>query len=151
MICISGIPGTGKSTLCRKLNEIGIKCISANDEAARLDCISGDEVDVDLLRSRMDRINIVEGHYSHLLDCDAVIILTAPEATIRKRLTERGYSEAKIDDNIESMLAGTIYYEALDRMPASRIFIIDTGSADENSVLTEAERIISQMKANNKS
>ena len=151
MICITGIPGAGKSTLCRNLSEYGIKCTAANDEAELLGCISGEDVDVDLLRGRLNGIDIVEGHYSQLLDCEAVIIMKASENTIRRRLTEKGYSREKIDENIDSMFSGTIYYEALDRLPANRIFTLDSDTGDEKSVLEEAVKIISRITANNKS
>ncbi|MHB1708425.1 MAG: AAA family ATPase [Thermoplasmataceae archaeon] len=151
MICITGIPGTGKSTLCLSLNRNGMTCRSANDEAQRLGCVSGDVVDTDRLRTAIDGVNIIEGHYTHLLDCEGVIILTASEETVRKRLLERGYSREKVQENIDVMLSDSIYYEALDRLPAGRIFTVSTDSESEMAVLDRVMGIISLIRGNNKS
>jgi adenylate kinase len=151
MICITGIPGTGKSTLCLNLNRNGVSCVSANDEAQRLGCVSGDVVDTDRLRWAINGVNIIEGHYTHLLDCECVIILTASEETIRKRLLERSYSQAKVEENIGALLSGSIYNEALDRLPAGRIFSVSTDGATEEDVLSRVMAIISLMRGKNKS
>ena len=151
MICITGIPGTGKSTLCLNLNRNGVTCRPANDEAQRLGCVSGDVVDTDRLRGAINGVNIIEGHYTHLLDCECVIILTGSEETIRKRLLDRGYSREKIEENIEVMLSGSIYYEALDRLPGGRIFTVNTDSENEEAVLARVMTIISLIRGNNKS
>ncbi len=151
MICITGIPGTGKSTLCLNLNRNGVTCRPANDEAQRLGCVSGDVVDTDRLRGAINGVNIIEGHYTHLLDCECVIILTGSEETIRKRLLDRGYSREKIEENIDVMLSGSIYYEALDRLRAGRIFTVSTDSENEGAVLARVMSIISLIRGNNKS
>ena len=151
MICITGIPGTGKSTLCLNLNRNGATCRSANDEAQRLGCVSGDVVDTDRLRAAINGVNIIEGHYTHLLDCECAIILTASEETIRKRLLDRGYSREKVEENIGVMLSDSIYYEALDRLPAGRIFTVSTDGENEGAVLSRVMEIISLIRGNNKS
>ena len=151
MICITGIPGTGKSTLCLNLNRNGVTCRPANDEAQRRGCVSGDVVDTDRLRGAINGVNIIEGHYTHLLDCECVIILTGSEETIRKRLLDRGYSREKIEENIDVMLSDSIYYEALDRLPAGRIFTVSTDSKNEGAVLARVMSIISLIRGNNKS
>ena len=151
MICITGIPGTGKSTLCLNLNRNGVTCRSANDEAQRLGCVSSDVVDTDRLRAAIEGVDIIEGHYTHLLDCEGVIILTASEETIRKRLLDRGYSLEKLEENIGVMLSDSIYYETLDRLPAGRIFTVSTDGENEEAVLARVMAIISLIRGNNKS
>ncbi|MCL5679169.1 MAG: AAA family ATPase [Candidatus Thermoplasmatota archaeon] len=151
MICITGIPGTGKSTLCLNLNRNAATCRSANDEAQRLDCVSGDVVDIGRLRAAINGVSIIEGHYTHLLDCECAIILTASEETIRKRLLDRGYSREKVEENIGAMLSDSIYYEALDRLPAGRIFKVSTDGENEGAVLARVMEIISLVRGNNKS
>lgn len=148
MICLTGIPGTGKTTICKMLDEKGIRCVSADSIAEQLECKEGDEVDIDCLRSKMIPSDIVvESHYSHLLKCDFIIILEAPESIIEERLAKRGYSEVKIRGNIDTQLSGSIYSEALDNLPATRIVRIDCSGKDINEVFTG---VLSEMIVFNK-
>ncbi|KAA8923463.1 adenylate kinase family protein [Thermoplasma sp.] len=127
LICISGIPGTGKSTVCSIIGNMGYLCVEGNTLAARYGCLSGDEVDVDCLSDGLLRdgfSGIVAAHYSHLLPCDIVVILEADEAVLRKRMAERAYPPEKIQENLDAQRSDIIYSESLDRLPATRIFRI---------------------------
>ncbi|AAT43961.1 AAA family ATPase [Picrophilus oshimae] len=75
MICITGIPATGKTTICGMLNEHGIKCVSLNDVARDLNIIENEYIDIDELKKHKIDADVIESHYSHLLNCDLVIIL----------------------------------------------------------------------------
>lgn len=124
MWCVTGIPGSGKSTMCKLLNERGIRCINALDFPGSNKCRESDEVDIDCLRraiSGKESDSVVEGHFSHLLDCDSVIILERDEEAIGKTLEARRYSPAKIRENMDVMRSDVIYREALERLPAGRI------------------------------
>lgn len=145
MISLTGVPATGKSTVSAILAGEGYRVCRAVDIAREAGCISGEDVDIECLREKgkFRDCDIVEGHYSHLLPCEAVIILQADTEILRKRMEERGYSSAKISGNIDAQLAGTIYFDALDRMPSSRIFIIDTTSMEPGEVAGEIRRIFS--------
>lgn len=139
MICISGIPGSGKSTVSEILSARGFRICDAAVIAENTGCRDGDEVDIDCLRERGDFRNCdaVQGHYSHLLSCDSVFILTADEETLRSRLKKRGYAESKIEENLDAQMAGITYYESLERLPATRIHFIDTsGSRPEETART---------------
>ncbi len=143
LICISGIPGTGKSTICNLLNDLGYTCVEGNALAVKYGCLSGDEVDVDCLSDRMRSDNfkgIVAAHYAHLLPCNIVIILEADESALRQRMMDRGYSPEKIDENLDAQRSDTIYAESLERLPANRIFRIR--NADLNVALSDILRII---------
>ena len=51
---------------------------------------------------------IIDGHLSHFLDVDAIIVLRCDPVKLRARLESRGYSEAKINANVEwELIAGT--------------------------------------------
>ena len=124
MIALTGIPCTGKTTLCEDLAKEGFECVSA--DVAFSDCISSGEADSDCMRSRdvpMD--SIVESHYSHLLDCRAAIILENDEDTLKERMMARGYPDAKIAENLEVQRSETIRFEALETVPSGRIFTVN--------------------------
>ena len=51
---------------------------------------------------------IIDGHLSHFLDVDAIIVLRCAPAKLRARLESRGYDEAKVNANVEwELIAGT--------------------------------------------
>ncbi len=138
-VCISGVPGTGKTTICDILSDRGYSCKHLDVVAASAGCLHGDEVDIERLNSQRIEAFAVEGHYAHLLDCRLVIILECGEIDLRKRLLSRGYPKSKIDENVDVQLSGILYFEALDRLPAGRILRIDTCSMGADEVV---ERII---------
>lgn len=142
MICLTGVPGTGKSTLGSILAEAGFKVCDAASVAIDSGCISGDEVDIQCLLQRGDfsRCDIVQSHFSHLLSCEHIVILETDPDVLKKRLKDRGYSESKIMENTEAQISGTIYYESLDRVPSGRITRIDTTACSPES---SADTVIS--------
>jgi adenylate kinase len=143
MICITGIPGTGKTTICKMLNDYGIECLSLNKIALDYGAIKGDAVDVDMLAEKSIKADVVESHYSHLLACRYVIILEDSEEKLRERMIRRGYPEAKIDENLDAQRCGVIYYEAADRLPVNRIFVVRENSRSIDEVFNEVLNIIS--------
>ncbi len=145
LICITGIPGTGKTSLCRMLNLNGIKCTGLNRIAERSGLIFNGVVDVDRLATVHIESDIVESHYSHFMNCSHVIILVEDEDVLRRRMELRGYSKEKIDENLDAQRAHTIYYEALDRLPAGHIFIIEEKSRDLESVFCDITSILSKI------
>lgn len=136
MICITGVPGTGKSTVSDILRNRGYSVADGNRISEDAGCTEDGVVDIDCLiqRASFDSLDAVESHFSHLLNCRSVVILEAGEDILRQRLGERGYEQEKILENVEAGLSGMIYSEALDRTPASRIFRIDTTITDPEEV-----------------
>ena len=119
IIAITGTPGVGKTTIVELLSDANFTILSVKDLAKQYGC-EGDfdeatqSIDIDIHKlaeqfeadSKVD--TIVDGHLSHLLDVDAVIILRCKPSLLRERLTKRGYSEQKITANVEwEMIAGT--------------------------------------------
>ena len=50
---------------------------------------------------------MVDGHLSHFLDVDAIVVLRCSPSVLSQRLTQRGYGEAKVCANVEwEMTAG---------------------------------------------
>ncbi len=66
---------------------------------------------------------------SHIISSsDAVIILSCKEEIVRLRLEERGYDLSKINENLDAQRSEVIYSEAMERLPANRIMVIDCSS-----------------------
>ncbi|EQB67613.1 MAG: hypothetical protein AMDU2_EPLC00005G0449 [Thermoplasmatales archaeon E-plasma] len=128
MISITGVPGSGKTYLSSMLRERGFQVSDLNEIARVHGCLVDDTVDIQCMKSVISSPNpqIAEAHYSHLLPCNAIIILVASEDVLRERLEKRGYSGVKIEENIDAILSDSIFYESLDRLPRNRIMIVNT-------------------------
>ncbi len=121
MICISGTPGTGKSSVISALKDKGFKCSELNDLSA--ECEIGIEdgervIDTDCLKN-IHFEGIIAGHLSHYMKCDYVIVLRSHLKDIERRLKLRGYSNEKIMDNVEAEAIDLIGYEAEEIHPGN--------------------------------
>ena len=153
-IFITGTPCTGKTTLASKLNG---RVIKINDLARSHGFIMGvDEqkgyeiIDIEklsrhvceMIQNTQDLI-IFEGHVSHLLDgADKVIVLRVHPEILKARLEARGYSEAKIRENLEAEALGVCSAEAYDKY-GEGVHEIDVSDMTVDEIVVEVERIIS--------
>ncbi|EQD68362.1 adenylate kinase, partial [mine drainage metagenome] len=103
MICITGSPKSGKTTICNELSKAGIKCDSADTIAESLGCMDHGIVDIDCMKEKMRSLpRVLEGHYSHLLPCSYVIILKVGRVVLEERMILSGYSREKIAENLDA-------------------------------------------------
>ena len=117
-IAVTGTPGVGKTSFCA---EADWQVISVKSLAEKHDCIgSVDEddsapIDIEKLNERLDwnenDLLLIDGHLSHLLPVDAVILIRCHPDTLRNRLISRDYHENKINENVECELIGLISSE----------------------------------------
>lgn len=164
-IVIGGTPGTGKTRIAKilasklrveavSLGELAEQegCVSARDKARDTGIINEDclvEAILDIVDDRSKRI-IIEGHYVDLVPNDsveiAVVLRTHPE-TLRERLLERGYSKAKIDENIEAEVLGVCQLDALDAFGEEKVFEIDTTDLIPTEVASSIEELLKSESA----
>ena len=145
IIAITGTPGVGKTTIVELLSDANFTILSVKDLAKQYGC-EGDfdeatqSIDIDIHKlaeqfeadSKVD--TIVDGHLSHLLDVDAVIILRCKPSLLRERLTKRGYSEQKITANVEwEMIAGT-WSEIIEFELDQPILELDTTNCEPEEI-----------------
>ena len=151
MISITGIPGSGKSSVCSYLRNSGYDCRNILEIDEARDCLENDEMDIDCLRDRIKWEGkpciIIEGHYSHLLPCEMVFILERDEAETGKTLLQRGYSKEKVEENLDALRSDIIYQEALELLPSSRIHRIKV--VESNSELA-ALKIVDHIRLSKK-
>ena len=118
-IAITGSPAVGKSALAKLLENDGWNVESVAKLAKQFAC-EGDydkmtdsvEIDIHKLAENFipnsDQNTVIDGHLSHFLDVDAIIVLRCEPAKLRTRLESRGYSQAKVNANVEwELIAGT--------------------------------------------
>lgn len=137
IIAISGVPGTGKSIIAKSLakemnaNLISIKKLLSEiphkyDRKRRTKIIDTKDLQKAVNKKIIKGTNVIEGHLSHLLKSDIVIILRCNPKELNKRLKKRGWSELKIRENVQAEILDEITIEALEKHRKKKVFEIDT-------------------------
>ena len=151
IISISGTPGVGKTTIARILaKRLGYEYVSLKDFALRHgigEMVEELEIDVEKLvkatkREFEDRNVVFDGHLSHLIPSDLVIILRLHPRIIGERLLRREYSKKKVSENVEAELVDVCLIEAIENN--ENIIEVDTTDKTPEEVVGE---ILKLMKA----
>ena len=130
-IALTGTPGTGKTTVAALLHyrTIDINSLVRGGMNLGLDAERGClDADMDALAGHLKSLDseepmILEGHFSHHFADWAIVLRLSPSA-LRSRLEARGYSRAKIRENLEAEALDVILVEAVEMCP--RVDEIDT-------------------------
>ncbi|WP_297534718.1 adenylate kinase family protein [Thermococcus sp.] len=150
IIAVTGTPGVGKTTVSKLLaQKLGYEYVSLKDYAMEkgIGEMKGDEleVEVDELAYNFERDFkgknvVVDGHLSHFLNADLVVVLRAHPKLIGERLTERGYSREKVGENVEAELVDVILVEALEEN--ENVVEVDTTGKTPEEVVNEILELI---------
>ena len=110
VIAITGSPGVGKTSVCAHLSDLGFRVTNVLHLAKTYSCLGPLEpkfdsksVDIDRLSHVADLSNFdfIDGHLSHHLSVDAIVIIRCAPQVLKERLSKRGYSDDKILANTE--------------------------------------------------
>ncbi|MDR2698842.1 MAG: adenylate kinase family protein [Candidatus Methanoplasma sp.] len=149
MIAITGTPGTGKTYLAEELRRRGYAVLDINeiirsngllgekDEARDTYCVDTDALDPLLEKYRTDETVFIEGHFSHCVECDLIIVLRCEPETLAGRLRERGYSESKVIENVQAEILDVILCEAVET--GVSVCEIDSSEVGTKRVADKAE------------
>jgi adenylate kinase len=157
-IAVTGTPGTGKTTVAQKLQMKGYHVVSLNQLAweqgftgekdPQRDTILVDEdaIDAYIVQTfSSDDLVFFEGHYSHLLSSiDRVVLLRCHPQVLQKRLHQKGWTQAKIKENVDAEALDVILCEVVEHHPPLKIFEIDTTSRTIQQITDSIEELISQ-------
>ncbi|HLF07659.1 MAG TPA: AAA family ATPase [Thermoplasmata archaeon] len=143
---LTGTPGTGKSSVARRLAAKGLRTISLHDEMRARRLIppgSPKPAPVDPAHLRRLRIeaDVVEGHLSHFLPARRTIVLRCEPARLERRLLRRGEPKRKARENAEAEALGIVAAEA--REEHRTVFEVDTSGRSIQEVVSDVLRIIS--------
>lgn len=159
IIFITGTPGTGKSTVSNLLlDKLSCKCIDINQLVDDENLYSGYHEQggykiVDLpalchsLNDIIDNLEegedlLVEGHLSHFCKgADLVIVLRAEPDILRKRLQDKGYGDAKINENIEAEVLDVCAFEAY-QIHGDKVNEIDTSHKNPAEIIDLIDKIL---------
>ena len=145
MIAITGTPGTGKTTVAEVLRRRGYVVLNVNELAEKYGCVVGEEegtkiVDIDCLEKIEVEADFVEGHLSHYLKVDAIVVLRCRPDVLYERLLGKGWDEEKIRENVEAELIDYILVEAIER--GKVVHEIDTTNLNPEEVADKIEEIL---------
>lgn len=145
MVCITGTPGTGKSAVSEILRKKGYNVVLQNDTAKDY-IISEDTqrdttvIDEELWAEEFVPFDgIVEGHITHILPCDLVVILRCRPDVLRMRLLKRGYSPEKVSENVMAEALDVVLIETLECHTDDKIFETDTTDIKAEETAKEIE------------
>jgi adenylate kinase len=146
-ISITGTPGVGKTTIAQLLSSsIGFDVVSIEKVASDSQCFAGvDEsdktslIDVDCLQAQSDyrgKNLIIEGHLSHFVPSDIIIILRCHPQEIQRRLEQRDYSPDKIRNNVEWELIGGVWTELEEVEHGASLLEFNTSTQSPEAITT---------------
>ncbi len=142
-IALTGTPGTGKTTISNVLNErYGITIAHLHDVVVENNYYlaqdeSRDSLIVDiasLVKHKFAEDCLIEGHLSHYLQVDLVIVLRANPKVLEQRLRSKWYPEGKILENFEAEILDVILIEALEIQEFDKVYEVDTTSGLESAI-----------------
>ena len=148
MIALTGTPGTGKTSVAHELQRRGVKVTHASDTVQPYRLGADPERDTDIIDderwvSEFKPVEgIIEGHLTHLLPADRIVILRCRPDVLKERLSKRGYSEEKIQENVESEILDVALAEAFDIHGQDILYEIDTTCMNIISCADMVEEII---------
>ena len=124
-IAITGTPGTGKTSICELLEKNGFTIYSVEQLAKQHECLG--EIDSDDNSAPVDvhkladewqcedaGIVFVDGHLSHLLEVEAIVVLRCDPKSIETRLSQREYGDEKVAANVEWEMISGVWSELLE-------------------------------------
>jgi len=160
LIVITGTPGTGKTTISEIISrELGFKLIKIADFVKNNNLILGYDkefnsyiVDIKATRKKLEMLVsnpkdffIIEGHLLDVIpekNVKICIVLRLDPRILKKRLSERGYPENKIKNNIESEILDVLLVEAIQKFGKEKVFEIDTSGLSVKELVLKVIKII---------
>ena len=149
---ITGTPGTGKTHLSEELRRRGHDVLDINehirknglleekDEARDTYCVDIDALNLSLEGYRAMDVILIEGHMSHCVQCDLIIVLRCSPDILAERLEGRGYSKNKVTENVQAEILDVILCEASET--GVRVCELDSTSDSITALADKTEDIL---------
>ncbi len=152
LIAITGTPGVGKSTVSKILRKdhqvIDIHSYAEEhglfegfDEEAGSYDVDVERLNDSIMSEDLQGTVFLDGHLSHFVDCDVIIVLRCEPHVIYDRLKARGYDERKIRENVQTEVLDVILSESVES--GIRTYEIDCTELTPEDVVSKIALIIS--------
>ena len=159
-ILLTGVPGTGKTTIGKRLSKrLKLPFFKLGDIALKKRFVKYfDEyhqswiIDIDALKeyinsflSRSTKCFLIECFYCDIIEphhVSKIIVLRTHPLILLERLKKRNWPEHKINENILAEALGSITYDMLSFFQKEKIFEIDTSQCRIDECVTLAYKII---------
>jgi adenylate kinase len=147
---VTGTPGTGKTT-ATDLMSVDLEVVHLNDVISREGLTTGRDESRDSLVADIDAAAawlegredvVIESHLAHNFAVDRVAVLRCRPDRLRRRLVERGESEAAVAENAESEALDLLLSEAVERHGRQRVYEIDTTDRTPSAVAAELDAVV---------
>jgi adenylate kinase len=125
IISITGTPGTGKTAIAAVLREKGENVIDLSKYIEEKGLKERFDRKRDTYNVDADRLNaslrtdipkegnvFLEGHLSHFLGCDVIIVIRCNPSVLHERLKKRNYADQKIIENVQAEALDVILCES---------------------------------------
>lgn len=147
-IAVTGTPGVGKTSACALVRSVRV--VDVNSLVDQLGLATGydrkrktKEVDVSRLAkavAKMEGDMLLEGHFSHLLNPSLAIVLRCSPKVLEGRLRKKGWSEAKVRENVEAEAVDVILIDTIENV--HEVCEIDTTKLTVAQVARAIEKIL---------
>eukprot|EP00002_Diphylleia_rotans_P023823 TRINITY_DN4693_c0_g2_i3.p1 TRINITY_DN4693_c0_g2~~TRINITY_DN4693_c0_g2_i3.p1 ORF type:complete len:183 (+),score=44.44 TRINITY_DN4693_c0_g2_i3:64-612(+) len=154
-ILITGTPGTGKTTLSEEVSRLtSMRHVNISqlvkekqlyeEYDAEFDTyiIDEDKVCDELEDQMVEGFNVVDHHGCDFFPqrwFDLVVVLKSTTENLYDRLVKRGYTEKKVNENMECEIMQVVEEEARESYEEEVVVVLDSNSPDD--VASNAERI----------
>ena len=146
-VAVTGTPGVGKTTVARRLaDERGVGYVDVTERVREGASAGYDDerdapvADIDALRDSVPDDAVIDGHLSHRLEPDYVVVLRCAPDVLRSRLEERGWDDGKIDENVEAEALDVTATEAYG--VDAPVFGFDTTDATVDETVERVARAV---------
>ncbi|SCU81443.1 LAME_0B07118g1_1 [Lachancea meyersii CBS 8951] len=147
-ILVTGTPGCGKTTTCeflqRHLKDCRYynisdfardnKCYDGYDEARKSHIVDEDKLLDDLEPLLRKGGAIVDWHVNDIFPerlIDLVVVLRCDNSVLHDRLSQRGYHEAKLQENIDAEIMGVVMQDAVDSYAQEIVVELQSNSTED--------------------
>jgi len=154
IISVTGTPGTGKTEVAKELASLfSYKYVDLNRLAEERGLVTGMDrergskiVDTDKLKDLVIQDNsIVDGHLSHFIISDFVVVLRTRPDVLKERISKRGWPLRKVTENVEAEILGVCSFEAYET--GQKVLEMDTSKKTPKEVAKSIKALIDNNKS----